>query len=43
VRSIASRSGWPVGNLPSVSTVKEMATGMPARRAARAMPIASSS
>jgi len=31
----------PVGRRPSVSTVNEIATGIPARRAARAMLIAS--
>ncbi len=38
---IASLSDCPVGRLPSVSTVNEMATGRPAARAARTMPIAS--
>jgi hypothetical protein len=33
--------GNAAGNCPSVSTVKEIATGRPAARAARTMPIAS--
>jgi hypothetical protein len=41
VCSIASRSGWPLGSRPSVSTVNEIATGSPALRAARTIPIAS--
>jgi hypothetical protein len=38
-RSIASCSERPVTSLPSVSTVNEMAQGMPWFPAARAMPI----
>ena len=39
--STASASGCPLGSRPSVSTVKDTATGIPAAVAARTMPIAS--
>ena len=39
---MAVPSSVPLGSRPSVSTVKESATGIPAARAARATPIASS-
>ena len=41
-RPIASPSSCPLGSRPSVSTVNEIATGIPASLAARATPIASS-
>ena len=37
----ASASDSPDGSRPSVSTVNEITTGMPAARAARATPMAS--
>ena len=41
-RSMACPSGVPSGSRPSVSTVNEIATGRPTRRAARTTPTASS-
>ena len=41
VSMTASFNVFPVGSLPSVSTVNEIAAGMPAALAARATPIAS--
>jgi hypothetical protein len=40
--STASRSGWPLGSRPSVSTVNDNTTGTPVAAAARAIPTASS-
>ena len=40
--TIASVSAMPDGSRPSVSSVNEITTGMPAFWAARVMPIASS-